>query len=81
PGGGIPDIRSQGALIGGQFGWNYQAGQFVLGLEATLAWASLSGSLTDGTGALAIRSRTNWIATMGPRLGFAFDRALLYAKA
>ncbi|WP_204352269.1 outer membrane protein, partial [Klebsiella variicola] len=57
PGGGIPDIRSQGALIGGQFGWNYQVGQFVLGLEATLAWASLSGSLTDGTGALAIRSR------------------------
>ncbi|MBN8944294.1 MAG: porin family protein [Rhizobiales bacterium] len=81
PGAGIPDIRSQGALIGGQFGWNYQVGQFVLGLEATLAWASLSGSLTDGTGTLAIRSRTNWIATMGPRLGFAFDRALIYAKA
>ncbi|WP_170181768.1 outer membrane protein [Phreatobacter stygius] len=78
---GIPNTRTSGALIGGQFGWNYQVGQFVLGLEGTLAWASLSGSVSDALGfGATIHSKTNWIATLGPRLGFAFDRALIYAK-
>ncbi|QCI63457.1 outer membrane protein [Phreatobacter stygius] len=77
----VPDTRSQGALIGGQFGWNYQVGQFVLGLEGTLAWASLSGSVSDPSGSGSVlHSKVNWIATLGPRLGFAFDRALIYAK-
>ncbi len=68
-----------GALLGGQFGWNYQVGQFVLGLEATLAYSTLSGGL-PASAAPMFRTNLNWLATMGPRLGFAVDRALVYAK-
>jgi outer membrane immunogenic protein len=69
-----------GAVIGGQFGWNYQVGQFVLGLEATLAYAGLSGSGADFGGGATLRTDAKWLTTMGPRLGYAFDRALVYAK-
>jgi outer membrane immunogenic protein len=68
-----------GALLGGQFGWNYQVGQLVLGLEATLAYSTLSGGLPEPAAPM-FRTNLNWLATMGPRLGFAVDRALVYAK-
>jgi outer membrane immunogenic protein len=74
--------KFSGAVLGGQFGWNYQVGQFVLGLEATLSYAGLAGSAGVGAGVNAGSMRTDakWLTTMGPRLGFAFDRALIYAK-
>jgi len=72
--------RYRGALFGGQFGWNYQINRFVLGLEGTLAWADLAGSSPYQDGAARLGTRVTSIATMGPRLGFAIDRALIYGK-
>jgi opacity protein-like surface antigen len=74
--GNLFDHGYSGAVLGGQFGWNYQVGQIVLGLEATLAYSTLSGSVPGPF----FTTQLNWLGTMGPRLGFAFDRALVYAK-
>lgn len=81
-----PNHNTSGMVLGGQFGWNYQVNQFVFGLEASLAWANLNGSRNYvdyngvGSGTLGVNTRMNWVATMGPRLGFAIDRALIYGK-
>lgn len=83
---GSLDHNFNGMLLGGQFGWNYQVNNLVFGLEASLAWANMSGSTANliPAGAapadLRLRTRMNWLATMGPRIGFAFDRAMIYAK-
>lgn len=88
-----PTLRGSGALVGGQFGWNHQlSNNIVLGLEATLAvgGVKMSGSRTligvdDDTGepvSFTSRGSTtmNWLTTLGPRLGYAFDRTLVYGK-
>lgn len=71
---------------GGQVGCNYQVGSWVFGIEAT-------GSLVDGdertTSAIGPSAgpppiifaiETEAIYTITGRLGWAFDRAMLYAK-
>jgi outer membrane immunogenic protein len=54
-----------GFLGGGQVGFNYQIRQWVLGVEADVSGAS--GDL-------------NWTSTLAARLGWAFDRWMLYGK-
>lgn len=70
--------HSDGFLGGGQIGFNYQIGQWVLGLEGDFSWANLKG----GTTALGSTFNTNvdWTATATGRVGYAFDRWLVYAK-
>ena len=52
-------------LGGGQVGFNYQMRQWVLGVEADLSAASKD---------------LNWTSTLAARLGWAFDRWLVYGK-
>lgn len=40
------EVRSPGPFIGGQFGYNYQDGQFVYGVQADVTWANLAGTAT-----------------------------------
>ena len=55
-----------GILGGGQVGYNfYQTGPWVLGAEADLSAASKD---------------LNWTSTLAARLGFAFNRWLVYGK-
>ncbi len=69
-------------LAGGQVGFNYQVGQWVWGIEAEFSATRIreaiwiSCSLTEEF----LHSRTNFIGTVAPRLGLAWDRALIYAK-
>lgn len=84
----IPDGRwsSQnaiGALAGGQVGYNWQvAPSVVIGAELDWSWAGVDGTAQCGLdNAFACRTRTNWITTASARFGFAFDSALLFAKA
>ena len=76
-----------GLLGGGTIGYNFQINSFVLGLEADLdvennsrsqtfnqtASSPLSGVSTRN-GALS----NGWVGTVRPRVGYAFDRTLLY---
>jgi len=70
-------------LAGGQIGFNYQAGMWVLGVEADASWTDL-----NGTGAhrfilpatFLINSRTDALATFAGRVGIAANQALFYVK-
>jgi outer membrane immunogenic protein len=75
-------------LGGGQVGVNYEfANGIVIGAEAMFDWASNSQNAivtaTDPTGTVAANigtSNARWLTTVSGRLGYAWDRVLLYAK-
>jgi outer membrane immunogenic protein len=69
-----------GFTIGGTLGVNYQINNIVVGLEADLNYVDLGKSVTATIGGLtttATRDMT-YLGTVRGRLGFAFDRALIY---
>ena len=73
---------------GGQIGVNYQFwGGVVIGAEAMFDWLAVSNNTpvtaTDPTGSVAANiSATDgrWLATATGKLGYAWDRVLLYGK-
>lgn len=74
------------ALMGGmQIGYNYQVNSFVMGLEADLSAIGFKKSSTTsilrGPGVPVFDRSLSWAATVAPRLGVTFGRAMLYAKA
>ena len=75
-------LEGAGGLGGGQLGCNYQTGQFVFGVEGEGAWASItdrSDFIESGSSRFeTIRNR--WDTDLSLRVGFAFDRALIYGK-
>lgn len=74
-----------GFVGGGQVGYNYQMGSIVLGVETDLQYADLgktrSGEVFDPVSGLIYGARGNsgdYFGTVRARVGYAFDRALLY---
>jgi len=68
-----------GGLIGGTLGYNYQIGQFVLGVEGDWDWAGLK---KDGANVLGSYSnKVDQLMTARARVGYAIDRALLFVTA
>ena len=68
-----------GGIGGAQIGYNYQIGAVVVGFEADFDGSMATKSITAG-----IASGTNqipWIGTLRGRVGYAFDRFLVYATA
>lgn len=80
---------SDGFVGGGQLGYNYQIGQFVLGVEADLAHldarqrTSYTTTVSDAFGTATVstgtRSNLDWLGTVRGRAGVAFDRILVFA--
>jgi outer membrane immunogenic protein len=80
---------NDGFVGGGQIGYNYQIGSFVVGLEADLQWADLGGSNGSATfppqwafygfEPAGAAGGIDWFGTVRARAGVAFDRALIYA--
>jgi len=82
--------RSDGFTGGGQIGYNYEfansayfggGGGVVLGLEADASYTGLSHTVdTIGTAGddTQIHARTAFVGTVRGRLGYAFDRFLVY---
>src|SRR3954464_12231386 len=68
-GGGEPN----GVMGGGQIGYNWQFGQFVLGAEA-----DLQGSGANDTFA-AYKFSNPWFGTVRGRAGYAMNNVLIYA--
>ena len=68
-------INPSGVAGGGQFGFNWQSGQFVFGGETDL---QLSGA--DDTFA-PYKFSNPWFGTLRGRAGIALDNILLYATA
>ncbi len=75
-------IHATGPLGGGQVGYNFQMGQWVFGVEADGSGADLRGENTcfSGLGGVNCQRTVNALGTLTGRLGFAWDRSLLYVK-
>lgn len=71
-------LDPSGFLAGGQIGVNWQVGSWVLGVEGDWSWTNANG--TGTVGATPVTSDHNWYATAAGRLGFAWDRWMIYGK-
>ncbi len=70
--------KQSGGELGVQAGYNYQYGNLVLGVEGDVNGSWLSGSRSPAIG-VATRGSLDWFGTLRGRVGFAADRALIYA--
>lgn len=84
---GVPgsfDLNGKGALGGLQLGYNLQiTPQIVVGLEADIQIADIDGTrswaIGAGTGSAgSVSTKVDWFGTVRGRIGFAFDRILVY---
>jgi len=76
-GGPTGNFSTDGFLVGGTLGGNYQWGQFVLGIEGDGDWTNLNGTTTTACFA-GCETKSDWLATVRCRAGYAFDRVLVY---
>jgi outer membrane immunogenic protein len=70
-----------GGIAGGTLGCNYQISNVVLGVEDDMSWTNKSGSSPDMAPFNASATSTTsekWIDTLRGRVGFAWDRFLIY---
>jgi outer membrane immunogenic protein len=87
--GSITDCSTTGtlnsnSLMGGiQAGFNHQLGSFIWGLEGDITWRGQdTGKATfmPAFGVVQDFAESNgWLATLRPRVGFAYYRAFIYA--
>ncbi len=75
---------TNGLLGGGQIGYNYQVGGFVLGVQGDIAAIDNKGSVHPifffGPASLA-SAKSNWLATVTGRVGgVVLDKILVYVK-
>jgi outer membrane immunogenic protein len=73
-----------GAIGGGQFGYNWQRGQFVLGIEFDLGYHAMTGKKFDPNfpgGTFSGLNDGGFYADAVGRLGYAFDRTLVFGTA
>jgi outer membrane immunogenic protein len=81
----VTDYDVDGFVGGGQLGFNFQSGSFVFGGEVEFSGTGIDGSGSWQAGGQFPGTRgaatdINWLLTVGPRLGIAMDRTLLYAE-
>jgi outer membrane immunogenic protein len=83
------NYSSQGGLAGGEAGFNWQSGSYVLGIEADGFWSGIRGSSADAIsgainagGAPLITStdedNLRWGGSLRARGGFTVDRWLMF---
>ncbi len=73
--------RVTGPKLGGYVGCNWEYQRFVFGVEADAEWADLKGSANYVTPAPSdfYETTVKWQGSARGRIGYAFDRVLLYA--
>lgn len=88
--GGVTDslfglsFGNSGAFVAGaQLGFNYQLGNFVVGIEGDGDWVANTdnGVVVPGIGTVQVITNNRWIATLAGRFGVTYDRWLFYGKA
>jgi outer membrane immunogenic protein len=76
--------NNSGFIGGGQFGYNWQFNNnWVLGIEGDIDGTTInktSNGVPTSIGTLQGSLNTDWIATLGGRLGYTFDHWMFYAK-
>lgn len=86
PAGTSYGTNHSGFLGGAQIGYNYQIQSVVLGIGADIAWTNSSAdTVTDGAlvpgSIIHTQGKTEWLATLTGRLGYAWNNWLVYGKA
>jgi outer membrane immunogenic protein len=88
----LDSINTNGGFIGATAGFNYQFNQIVVGIEGDWSGADINGSAActpstitgffgaPGPASGTCTSKLRDFATLDGRLGWAWDRALLYVK-
>lgn len=72
----VTETDPDGIIAGGFAGYNYQfQNGMVLGGEASVDYFGVEDNLAGGG-----QVEGEYLATIGPRLGYAFDRALFYVE-
>jgi outer membrane immunogenic protein len=77
-----------GWLVGGQVGCNIQYDRVVFGIEGQFSWTDLKGShsfnlnlpFVGGTNTFGFHTKVDFLGTVAARLGYSFDRTLLFVK-
>lgn len=70
--------KPSGYVLGGQAGYNYQMNNFVIGAEADIYSSGMSSKRTFA-GPVFGKGSVDWAGSLRARVGFAADRALVYA--
>jgi outer membrane immunogenic protein len=79
-------LNDSGWTCGGQLGFNWQVGAWVVGVEGDIGWLDIDRSSfffptpVGGLDADFVSVSYSWYATATARIGYAWDRVLLYAK-
>jgi opacity protein-like surface antigen len=74
-------FTSGGLIRGFQFGYNYQVGRIVYGLEADASFGDIEGGARCAFGVYVCDAKIDALGTITPRLGYAFGNMLLFGKA
>jgi outer membrane immunogenic protein len=83
--------KLSGFLGGVQAGFNVQSGAWVLGIEGQFSWTGMDEQSKALLGeyiycyshydiGLNAKTEVNWVATIAGRIGYTFDRFMIYAK-
>jgi outer membrane immunogenic protein len=77
----FPESDMEGFVIGGQVGYNWQMNNIVFGIEADGSYVDNDDDGDFGTapgGIFAVGVEQNYLASVRGRLGFGFDKFLVY---
>jgi outer membrane immunogenic protein len=71
--------NGSGAFYGGQLGYNYQMGQFVVGTEGDLSGSTLQASrICAAVAGSNCQTKLDYLASLRGRVGAAFERLMIY---
>ena len=76
--------RGSGVFGGGQMGYNWQASNYVFGLEGTISGLNTKGNVLNSVFGSGLDDqfswRADWMATVTGRIGYAVTNNLFYVK-
>ncbi|MGH6925801.1 MAG: outer membrane protein [Propylenella sp.] len=77
---GTPNVGNdlEGWVAGGQIGYNWQSGMFVLGAVADISWSDIEGNAACPNPAFTCNVDVEWFGTVRGNVGVALDRFLIY---
>lgn len=78
PSQGFDSVDFAGGALGLHVGYNWQGGNWVVGLEGDGTWANGRGSRTFA-GPTLVDARADWTSSLRLRAGYSFSNVLIYA--
>ena len=75
----VTNADLKGGFAGGTVGYNFQMGQFVVGIETDAAWSDVNRT-ENVFGLLTLEDRIQSFGSVTARGGFAVNNLLIYGK-